>query len=81
VIIAIIAAALLGVAGAGIFAIPVVAVLLFGAAFLFMRQARSPDGAVAEGGTPQDTDHSGRFQRTGYATEGQAHMTPEQIER
>ena len=83
VIIAVIAAAILGIAGAGIFAIPVVAILLFGAVFLFLRQAsqKNPDGAPDQTGrgTPQDTEHSGRFEKTGHAHAGQEHMTPEQL--
>ena len=80
-IIAIIAAAILGVSGAGIFAIPVVAILLFAAGFLFLRQAGKPDGAAADGDGPQDTATTGRFQKTGYAHEGQTQMTPEQAAR
>ena len=83
IIIAVIAGAILAIAGAGIYAIPIVLVLLAGAAFLFMKQGAE----TAAGGetpssdpdeVPQDTANDGTHQRTGSAHPGQEHMLPEQ---
>jgi hypothetical protein len=83
VVIAIIAGAVLGIAGAGIWAVPIVLVLLACAALLFMQQSAD----TATGGekpaadpheVPQDTATDGTHQRTGTAHEGQEHMVPGQ---
>jgi hypothetical protein len=83
-IIAIGIAAILGVAGAGIYAVPILALGVGGAIFLFMRQgvdvARNPQPSP---GPPaiQDDDvpHSGTHAVRGPAHPGQENMTPEQI--
>jgi uncharacterized membrane protein YfcA len=83
IVIAVIVGAILGIAGAGIYAIPIVLLLLGGALFLFMKQGaetatgRATPGADA-GETPQDTTSAGVHQRTGAAHPGQEHMVPGQ---
>jgi hypothetical protein len=83
IVIAVIIGAVLGIAGAGIYAIPIVLILLGGAAFLFMKQgADTATGGAVPGSdpdeVPQDTDNDGTFKRTGPAHPGQEHMVPGQ---
>ena len=82
-LLAIVVGAVLGIAGAGFLAIPIVLVLLAVAAFVFMRQSAN----TAAGGEqpapepdeiPQDTDHAETDVQTGSAHEGQEHMVPGQ---
>jgi hypothetical protein len=82
-VLAVIVGAVLGIAGAGFLAVPIVLVLLGLAAYVFMRQSAN----TAAGGEqpaadpdeiPQDTDHAGAHVRTGPAHEGQEHMVPGQ---
>ena len=82
VIIAIIAGAILGVAGAGIYAVPIVLLMLGGALFLFMKQGQE----TATGGetpaadpdeVPQDTATDGVHKNLGPAYNGQDTMVPE----
>ena len=83
VLIAVIAGAILGIAGAGIYAVPIVILLLGGALFLFLKQGQetATGGATPGADTdevPQDTTHDGAHQRTGVAHTGQEHMVPGQ---
>jgi hypothetical protein len=81
-IVAIIVAAVLGIAGAGIYAVPILALGVGGAIFLFMRQgveaSRTPRPSP---GPPeiQDAEHSAANAVRGPAHPGQENMTPEQI--
>jgi hypothetical protein len=80
-VIAIIAGAILGIAGAGIYAIPIVVILLAGARFVFMKpggEAATGRGTPEAGPTekPQDEASDGTYQRTGTAHPGQEHMVP-----
>ncbi len=82
-LLAIIVGAVLGIAGAGFLAIPIVLALLAIAAFVFMRQsANTASGgerpAPEPGEIPQDTEHAAAHVRTGPAHEGQEHMVPGQ---
>ena len=83
IVIAVVVGAILGIAGAGIYAVPIVLLLLGGAAFLFMKQgAQTAAGgdvpSPAPDEVPQDTDNAGTHQRTGAAHPGQEHMVPGQ---
>ncbi len=78
--IAIILGGLLAIAGAGIYAVPLALLLLGGALFLFMKQAKETGGdppATARDETPADTGSDGTYQRLGPAYEGQDTMVPE----
>jgi hypothetical protein len=83
IVIAIIIGAVLGIAGAGIYAVPIVLILLAGAGVLFMNQAKNTAASGEVPGSdpdevPQDTVNAGDHQRTGYAHRGQEHMVPGQ---
>ena len=83
ILLAIVVGAVLGIAGAGFLAIPIVLALLAVAAFVFMRQsadtaAGGEQPAPAPDEVPQDTDHAAAQVRTGPAHEGQEHMVPGQ---
>ena len=83
IVIAIIVGAILGIAGAGIYAVPIVLILLAGAAVLFMNQAKNTASSGEVPGSdpdevPQDTANAGTHRRTGYANPGQEHMVPGQ---
>jgi len=86
VAVAVIAGSILGIAGAGIFAVPIVIVLLGAAMFLFMKQSAdsgqpeatttgmASTGATASG-SPQDTTTEGTHKVTGHAHGGQEHVS------
>ena len=80
VFVAIVLGAIMGIAGAGIYAVPLVLLLLGGAAFLFMKQGQEAGGdpaGTAGDETPQDTGNDGTYKRLGPAYEGQDTMVPE----
>ena len=80
VILAFLGLMVVAILGLGIWAVPVVLVGLASLAFLFANRAKRV-AKETDPGTPHDTPGGPEHVREGYAHEGQAHMTPEQMER